>query len=367
MKLILTHRNDSSVQVPLSALVASQITAKLPDNRIESPFDAKIPTNELADPAYKEPADIDMLLGAGTWAAIIGQKMLRTAHDGKYAVAQSTLLGWIIYGHMFPTTGVRLRGHHTSIDVEDARVDQMLIKYWNADTIPKARMWTIDQQRAEEIFIATHCREPGGRYTVNIPFMCNKKPLGESAKTARACFLGVERRLHRDPLLFEQYKAVFNDYRTLHHMVLAPARPIDPAASYYVPHHAINVAGSKGKFRVVFNASAASSTGVSLNDQQLAGPRLQDDLVAIFLRFRAKRYGLTADMKQMFRQVNIAAEHWNFQRVFLARFTARRIEGIRRDSSLLGPNVGWIQCSPCSSPMCGRRAAPIPNRFSHCA
>lgn len=140
--------------------------------------------------------------------------------------------------------------------------------------------------------------------------------MGDSARTAKACFFGVERRLNRDPLLFEQYKAVFDDYRALHYMVLAPVRPIDPAASYYIPHHAINVAGSKGKFRVVFNASAASSTGVSLNDQQLVGPRLQGDLVAIFLRFRAKRYAMTADIKQMSRQVNIASQHWNFQRIY---------------------------------------------------
>lgn len=217
---------------------------------------------------------------------------------------------------MVPSTNTRFRGYHTTIDVEDARIDQLLIKYWNADTIPKARQWTAEEQQAEDIFIATHRREPNGRYTVNIPFVCNKKPLGDSARTAKACFFGVERRLHREPQLFAQYKSVFDEYRAMHHMVLAPVKPIDPAASYYIPHHAINVTGNKGKFRVVFNASAASSTGISLNDQQLAGPRLQDDLVSIFLRFRTKRYGMTADIKQMFRQVNIASEHWNYQRVF---------------------------------------------------
>lgn len=316
VKLILTHRNDYSAQVPLTALIVSQIASRLPDEEIESPFDGQIPIDKLADPAYQVPANVDMLLGAGAWAAIITDKMQRVSFNGRHAIAQMTSLGWVVYGHMFSTTSARLRGCHASVDIEDARIDQMLIKYWNADAIPKTRLWTADEQRAEDIFVATHRRETNGRYTVNIPFACNKKPLGDSARTAKACFFGVERRLHREPSLFIEYKAVFDNYRALHHMVLAPARPIDPALTYYIPHHAINVAGGKGKFRVVFNASAPSSTGISLNDQQLVGPRLQDDLVSIFLRFRANRYGMTADIKQMFRQVNIASEHWNFQRVF---------------------------------------------------
>lgn len=77
----------------------------------------------------------------------------------------------------------------------------------------------------------------------------------------------------------------------------------------------INADGNGGKFRVVFNASAKSTTGISYNDQQLPGPKLQDDLITIFLRFRAKQFGVAADIKQMFRQVNVSPENWNHQRV----------------------------------------------------
>lgn len=316
VNLILLHRNDTSVQIPISAFIVPHIIAKLPNGRMNSPFDDEIPIDQLADPAYKVPAKIDLLLGAGAWAAIVTDKMHRICLDGHYAIAQLTALGWVIYGHMFPYKSDLIRSCQATIDVDDARIDQLLIRYWNADVIPKTRQWTADEQRAEDIFVTTHRREPNGRYTVQIPFVYDRKPLGDSAKTARAIFLGVERRLHRDPLLFAQYKAVFDDYRSLRHMVLAPERPVDHAESYYIPHHAINIADNKKKFRVVFNASAATTTGVSLNDQQLAGPRLQDDLNAIFLRFRSRQYGMTADIKQMFRQVNIAPEHWNYQRVY---------------------------------------------------
>lgn len=236
------------------------------------------------------------------------------------------LLGWIIYGHLFPCKSAHIRSLHAAIDVDEARIDQLLIKYWNADVIPKVRQWTTDEQRAEDIFVNTYRRESNGRYTVQITFVHDRKPLGDSAKAAKAIFLGVERRLHRDPLLLANYKSVFDDYRSLRHMVLAPERPINHAESYYIPHHAINIADDQRKFRVVFNASAATTTGVSLNDQQLAGPRLQDDLNAIFLRFREHQYGMTADIKQMYRQVNVAPEHWNYQRVYYRDSTSEPLQ-----------------------------------------
>lgn len=317
VRLILTHRENFNVQFRVTALVVQRITGKIPDETMNgSPFDKSIPVHELADPAYKTAANINILLGAGAWAEIVMDKMHRVCSDGRHAVAQLTSLGYVIFGHMIAPTMARLRSCHAAIDIEDAKIDQMLLKFWNADAIPKDKQWTAEEQLAEEIFASTYRREPNGRYIVNIPFKNDKKQLGDSARMAKACFLGIERRLHRNPALLAQYKAVFDDYRSLRHMVMAPERPIDCSACYYIPHHAINTISTKGKFRVVFNASAVTTTGVSLNDQQLPGPRLQDDLIAIFLRFRAKRYGMTADIKQMFRQINVASEHWNFQRVF---------------------------------------------------
>lgn len=92
VKLTLTHRNDSSMQISSTALVVSQIANKLPDENIDSPFDGKIPCSALADPTYKVPANIDMLLGAGTWAAIITDKIQRIRHNGHHAIAQLTSL-----------------------------------------------------------------------------------------------------------------------------------------------------------------------------------------------------------------------------------------------------------------------------------
>lgn len=90
------------------------------------------------------------------------------------------------------------------------------------------------------------------------------------------------------------------NYLDIAHMAELP--PMDPSLSYYIPYHVINTA----KFRIVFDSSCPTSSGISYNDQQLPGPRLQPDLADLFLSFRMHKNGLTADIVQMFRQVRVA-------------------------------------------------------------
>ncbi|XP_073959722.1 uncharacterized protein isoform X4 [Choristoneura fumiferana] len=57
--------------------------------------------------------------------------------------------------------------------------------------------------------------------------------------------------------------------------------------------------------RVVFNASARSNSGVSLNDVLYVGPVVQANLFEILLKFRLNKYAFICDMTKMYRQVNI--------------------------------------------------------------
>lgn len=67
--------------------------------------------------------------------------------------------------------------------------------------------------------------------------------------------------------------------------------------------------------RVVFDASAKSSTNVSLNDLLMVGPVVQDDLFAIIMRFRTFKYAFTADLSKMYRQVRLHPSQTSFQRI----------------------------------------------------
>ena len=56
-----------------------------------------------------------------------------------------------------------------------------------------------------------------------------------------------------------------------------------------MPHHAvIKPDSTTTKLRVVFDASCATSTGISLNNALMVGPVVQEDLLTIILRFRTE-------------------------------------------------------------------------------
>lgn len=55
---------------------------------------------------------------------------------------------------------------------------------------------------------------------------------------------------------------------------------------------------------------------MSLNGAQFVGPKLQRDLSETLMRFRRHRIAISADIKKMFRQVKLAQDQWNLQRIF---------------------------------------------------
>ena len=99
---------------------------------------------------------------------------------------------------------------------------------------------------------------------------------------------------------------------------MPPNEEFLPVGYYYVlPHHAVFKDSTTTKCRAVFNASAKTSNGNSLNDCLLIGPKQQPDLYSILVRFRFLNVALTGDVTKMYRQVilnekdrNIHQNYW---------------------------------------------------------
>ena len=70
----------------------------------------------------------------------------------------------------------------------------------------------------------------------------------------------------------------------------------------------------------MFDASAPSISGLSLNDTLEVGPTVQPDLLSIVLRFRTRDIALVADIVKMYRQVRVSEEDQDLQRIFLEAF-----------------------------------------------
>ena len=82
-----------------------------------------------------------------------------------------------------------------------------------------------------------------------------------------------------------------------------------------MPMHAVRKESSATtKTRVVFDASAKSTTGVSLNDILMVGPNIHPPLIAVLLRFRLHRVALTADVSKMYRAVELVESDRDYHR-----------------------------------------------------
>ena len=84
---------------------------------------------------------------------------------------------------------------------------------------------------------------------------------------------------------------------------------------FYLPMHAVvKHSSATTKVRAVFDASAKSSSGVSLYDQLLVGPNVHSTLLNVLQRFRMFRVGLTTDVSQMYRAVRLQESEKDFHR-----------------------------------------------------
>ena len=73
---------------------------------------------------------------------------------------------------------------------------------------------------------------------------------------------------------------------------------------FYMPMHGVvKESSTTTKLRIVFDVSAVTSTGISLNDSLIPGPISYPLLTEVLMRFRLPRIGLSADISKMFREV----------------------------------------------------------------
>ena len=125
----------------------------------------------------------------------------------------------------------------------------------------------------------------------------------------------LHRRFQRDNSYEIGYSNVIQEFVDLGHMTkIDPDQPANH--EYYLPHRGvIKESSDTTKLRVVLDGSASSNTGISLNDTLLIGPKLQEDLFDILLRFRSHQYVLSGDIEKMYRQILIRPEDRKYQQI----------------------------------------------------
>ncbi|XP_077266386.1 uncharacterized protein LOC143899738 [Temnothorax americanus] len=300
----------------IDCVILPKITQHLPQHSL-SIQSFTIPKNiKLADPNFNVPSSIDMLIGAELFWRIICAGQIKQSKN--LPILQKTHFGWVVSG----CTAIDMAGQTPSVNLHltvSNDLSQELNRFWEVDHNISSHTLTSEERTCKELFLKGLRRNSEGRFIVKLPIkqdMLDK--LGNSKDIALRRFKALEARLITQPDMYSEYKKFMQEYIDLGHM-----REVDestestPSQSYYLPHHAVRKETSTTtKFRVVFNASSKTDTGISLNDVLMVGPNQQEDLFSILVRFRTFLIALTADVVKMYRQVLVDPTHTPLQRIF---------------------------------------------------
>lgn len=264
----------------------------------------------LADPNFYCTRRVDLLIGGGAFFELLETGRIPLG-IGNISLQESKL-GWVVTGEM----GVSCLMSIGETLEENWKIGQDNEELESFGKSSKANQKCIEEAQALKHFRDTVRRDEAGRFVLQLPFKPEIDQIGETFTMATSRFLSVERRLQRDDALKTSYINFMDEYLQMGHMEEITNLQTPAQREFYLPHHPVLKASSlTTKLRVVFDASAKSTTGLSLNDVLMSGPNVQEELFAILVRFRKHQFVLMADVEKMFRQVLIRKEDRDMQRI----------------------------------------------------
>ncbi|XP_045463807.1 uncharacterized protein LOC123673366 [Harmonia axyridis] len=305
------HSKTNDYQTTLPCFVLSNIAGNLPSFTFNKNI-VKLPQNiTLADPNFHESTPVDLLIGAEIfWELVsIGQIKLGNGQP----ILQKTKLGWILSGPI-QTKKQTNPEYQCNLSINTLELNEQLCKFWEIEQCPEVKYVSEEENACETHFKQNITHRPDGHFSVSLPLKESPVKLGDSKTSSTNRFLALERKLLKNPELQAQYHDFIKEYLTLNHMSLTDNQTDE--SGFFLPHHCVlKDNSSTTKLRVVFDGSAKSSSGLSLNDILMVGPTIQDDLFSIVLRFRRHKFVLSADITKMYRQVYINPEHRFLQKI----------------------------------------------------
>ena len=309
--LIISPTYNREKKIKCSPMVVKTVTANLPVERLEMVHGLPhLMGLRLADEHYYLPAAIDLLIGADLHPQIMCKQLIRTGMEGE-PMAQATEFGWVISG---PATSLQsanlaIPAIHAAVQPEDITFNSLFKRFLDAEETPdEAETVLSHQEQQAELHYSNHTMylSDSPRYQVTLPKKLDLFPLGDSKKQAVNRFHSNENSLDRRKIR-SVFNGVMNQYFEMGHAEVIPPGEAVPSCCYYLPMHAVfKDSSTTTKLRVVFDGSATTTSGISLNQALLVGPTIQPTLSEILLKFRAYPIALNADISKMYREVALS-------------------------------------------------------------
>ena len=308
-------------KLSLYVSVVSKVTCDLPLQEASSVKQlSHLKDLAFADSTFDKPCQIDLLLGCNILQDIISQDVRWGTSSQPIAI--KTIFGWALLGRYSPDCELSISSslsrpiYHV---LSSPNTDSILQQFWNIEEVATghtALNLTQEEQVVVDHFKKTHLYLPTGRYQVTLLRKSDVSELGESRAKAVQRFLTNEHSIILKGT-YEAFQKVVQEYLDLGHAEPVPQESltVPSHSSYYLPMHGVTKeSSSTTKLRVVFDASAKTSTGISFNDTFMIGPTLFPSLSEILISFRKYSVAITADISKMYRAVEIYEQDRDFHR-----------------------------------------------------
>ncbi|XP_015122525.1 uncharacterized protein LOC107044957 [Diachasma alloeum] len=355
----------SGKHLQIKAYILDHLTSSLPSFSVsDTQAWGHLEGLKLAHPESMEPRPIDLLIGADFFGSMVKPHIIKGPSDSP--IAMNAIFGWVVLGPTSAAIPMVTTSNHIAVSNEE--LYDLLTSFWLQEEAPKAEDIDLTKEEAEceQFFQRTHSRDSSGRYVVRLPLARSPTELGDSYGRAKACLSSLFRRMERDQWTLQLYSIFLKEYEDLGHMVRVPAltgsgnagslkfgcrsegmtlahgasasgglrvpeekqsarvstrcsaqrQAHSSTPMYYFPHHGVlRESRETTKLRVVFNGSSKTSSGVSLNDIQHTGAKLQKNISDVLLSSRRSKYIFMTDIRKMFRQIKVYREDWHLQQI----------------------------------------------------
>ncbi|GFV78264.1 DUF1758 domain-containing protein [Trichonephila clavipes] len=272
-----------------------KITDAIPVSKLNI-SDLNIPASiELADSNFHMPGQIDILIGSELFFEILNPEQYYLQEGN--VILQNTKFGYLVTG-----TLPQSQQQANCCLISEPSLDITVKKFFELESLPddsKEITKSEEEIYCEEHFVSTYKRDKTGRFIVRLPIKENAETLlGYSKENAIKRLNGIWEKLNKNNTMGTLYKEFMNEYELLGHMEEIKNETLDKI-NYYIPHHSVyKPEKTSTPLRVVFDASAKTTSGFSLNSILLNGGIIQQDLFSIVSRFRKHEYAFSADIKK---------------------------------------------------------------------
>ena len=251
--------------------------------------------------------EVDILIGSDQyWGLVTGET--RRGNSGPVAIR--TTLGWVLSGpaplHTHDAPDACLVTHTLRVDGlsnDSQLLDDRLKSFWELESLG---VTDSDPECSVYDDFGSTIQLTGGRYEVQLPWKEAHPALPDNYQLCVKRLRGLMKRLKQDPAILHEYDSTIKSQMQQGIVERVEPSDEDPENVHYLPHHAVVRRDKETtKVRIVYDASARSS-GPSLNDCLHVGPKLNQKILDILLRFRVHRIAVIADIEKAFLMVSMA-------------------------------------------------------------